>query len=402
MSASAAKGKDHVKLDAASAAKLKNAGIGLAVAGLLLSGAAFATDKHRFAFSYLTGFLFILSIGLGALFFVLIQHLTKAGWSVAARRHMEWLSSILLVAPVLFVPVALFSHDLFHHWMSEHAQHDPIIHAKAGYLNSTFFFVRAGVFLGLWAFLAFWFSKTSQEQDGSGKRELSESMQNAAAPSVLGFGLSTTFAAFDWVMSLDPHWYSTIFGVYFFAGCALSSLATLSLITIQLQSRGLLSRVSTVEHQHDIGKLLFGFVVFWAYIAFSQFLLIWYANIPEETVWYKHRFEGSWGSVSWLLLFGHFVIPFLWLLSRTAKRIRVVLGAGAAWLLFMHYVDLYWLVMPTMEELHHGAHPSWIDLAGLLGPVGVGLAVVAARASGSTLYPVKDPRLAEALRVENL
>jgi hypothetical protein len=219
---------------------------------------------------------------------------------------------------------------------------------------------------------------------------------------VLGFGLSTTFAAFDWVMSLDPHWYSTIFGVYFFAGCALSSLATLSLITIQLQSRGLLSRVSTVEHQHDIGKLLFGFVVFWAYIAFSQFLLIWYANIPEETVWYKHRFEGSWGSVSWLLLFGHFVIPFLWLLSRTAKRIRVVLGAGAAWLLFMHYVDLYWLVMPTMEELHHGAHPSWIDLAGLLGPVGVGLAVVAARASGSTLYPVKDPRLAEALRVENL
>jgi hypothetical protein len=171
MSASAAKGKDHVKLDAASAAKLKNAGIGLAVAGLLLSGAAFATDKHRFAFSYLTGFLFIVSIGLGALFFVLIQHLTKAGWSVAARRHMEWLSSILLVAPVLFVPVALFSHDLFHHWMSEHAQHDPIIHAKAGYLNSTFFFVRAGIFLGLWAFLAF----------GSRRRRRSKTPQASAS-----------------------------------------------------------------------------------------------------------------------------------------------------------------------------------------------------------------------------
>jgi hypothetical protein len=393
------KGIDTMRFDEATAGKLRTLGMIAGVVGLVCTGAAYAMDAKRFPFSYLTGFAFVTTIGIGALFFIVIQHLTKAGWSVTPRRHMEWLSSILLVVPALFVPVAVFSHTLYEHWMGEHAHHDPIVSQKVAYLNPTFFYLRAAVFMGLWVALSWWFSKTSAEQDQSGDKKLTVKMQNAAAPSVLVLALSMTFAGFDWLMSLDPHWYSTIFGVYIFAGGIVTALACLALITIQLQRTGLLKKVSTVEHQHDIGKLFFGFVVFWAYIAFSQFILIWYANIPEETVWYKHRWEHGWSQPSMLLFLGHFVLPFVWLISRTAKRSRLLLGAAAVWILCMHFVDMYWLVMPTFD---HHFHPSPVDLLGLLGPVGIAAAVVAMRAAKSSLYPLRDPRLAESLRVENL
>jgi hypothetical protein len=393
--------EDKKALDPEVAKQLVSKSTALAGAGVALSAAAAVIDHKRFAFSYLVGFSWVVTLALGALFFVIIQHLTRARWSPAARRHMEWITAILPACAALFIPVAVFAHDLYHHWMGPEAANDKLLQAKSAYLNPTFFYIRAVVFLAAWVGLSLFFRQNSLAQDKT-STDLTPTvkMRTLSAPAVLIFGLTISFAGFDWLMSLDPHWYSTIFGVYVFAGAATSSLSALALITIALQRAGLLQKVSNVEHRHDIGKLLFGFTVFWAYIAFSQFMLIWYANIPEETIFFRHRWEGSWKVVSMLLLFGHFVVPFLTLMSRHAKRSPLVLAAASVLLLVMHYVDLYWLVMPTLDA--HGAHVSWIDLAGLLGPLGVGVWILAQQAAKSPLYPLNDPYLADAARIENL
>ncbi|MBI4510424.1 MAG: hypothetical protein HY698_12375 [Deltaproteobacteria bacterium] len=391
---------DATQLEEAKGKKLVSAATALLVVGVLLCVAAALVDKKRFAFSYLVGFSWVVTTGLGALFFILVQHLTRAGWSVAARRHMEWIATVLPWCVVLFVPILIFRHDLFHHWMGPQAAHDELIQKKAGYLNEPFFFARAALYFLVWTLVSLFYAKMSRKQDETGDHELTLKMQAFSAPATLLFGITLTFAGFDWLMTLDPHWFSTIFGVYVFSGAAVSSLALLLIITVVLQESGYLKKVSNVEHRQDIGKLLFGFVVFWAYIAFSQYLLYWYANIPEETIYFRHRWEGSWKAVSLILLFGHFVVPFLFLLSRHTKRNPTTALVGAAFMLIMHYVDLYWLVMPTLD--HHGAHPSWIDLAGLLGPLGLLAFHVAKKAADGPLYPLKDPRLAETKKVENL
>ncbi len=391
---------DVERLPEDTAKKINGLGMGLLVVGLLAAGAGFFADHKRFAFSYLAAFMWLLTIGLGGLFFVLIQHVVRAGWSVAPRRHAEWLTWILPACAVLFLPVALWAKELYEHWMGEHAHHDALIQAKHGYLNPTFFYIRAVIYFVIWTVLAVWFSKRSASQDQDKSTEHTSKMQYWAPPSTFLFGFSLTFASFDWLMSLDPHWYSTIFGVYIFSGGVVAALSVLCLINIQLQNAGLLKSVSNVEHRHDLGKLLFGFVIFYAYIAFSQYFLIWYANIPEETIFYKHRWVGMWKEVSLLLFFGHFVGPFIILLSRHAKRNTLVLGAVSVWMLLMHWIDMYWLVMPTLD--HHGAHFTWIDFAALLGTFGVGAFVVARRATAGHIFPIHDPRLAEARKVENL
>ncbi|MFO0556180.1 MAG: hypothetical protein U0271_47825 [Polyangiaceae bacterium] len=364
------------------------------VVGLFASG-----DRSRFLASYLTGLIFTATICIGALFFVIIQHLTKAGWSVAPRRIMEWISQGLLAMPLLFLPLLVMAPQVWTHWMGPHAAHDPAIQKKAGYLNPTFFSVRAVVFLLTWALLAFWYYKQSRDQDSSGDRSISSKLQSAAAPSVAAMGITTSFAGFDWVMSLDPHWYSTIFGVYIFAGGLVSSMAALALVVVRLRRDNIGGDLLTVEHQHDIGKFLFGFTVFWAYIGFSQFILIYYANIPEETIFYKHRWEGGWSVVSMAIFLLHFVTPFLVLLSRTAKRSPKMLAFGAALLLCMHFVDVYWLVIPNFD--HHFA-PKWFDILGLLAPAGVTVAILSRRVLGDPVYPLRDPYIPEALKVENL
>lgn len=389
---------DATKLSPESAQKLVRNGTIAAGLGIAATAAAYAMDHERFGFSYLTAFAFVTTIGLGGMFFVLIHHLTRAGWSVAARRHMEWVASILPWCALLFIPVAALSGHIYHHWMAEDA--DPLVLAKRGYLNTTFFFVRAAIFFGVWTLLSLWFGARSRELDAKPKdARLVGKMQALSAPSMFAFAFSLTFAAFDWLMSLDPHWYSTIFGVYVFAGSVTSSLSLLALITMALQKKGLLKKVSTVEHRHDIGKLMFAFVVFWAYIAFSQYFLIWYANIPEETVFFKHRWEDGWKGISLLLLFAHFVVPFILLLSRHTKRSFAGLTVAAVLLLVAHYVDMYWLVMPSLGE--HGATPNLVDILALLGPVGIAAMVIARAAAKGVLFPTGDPRLGETLKLEN-
>ena len=379
---------------------LTKLGMGLAAIGVVAAGIGYSTDPKRFAFSYLVGFLFVATIALGGLCFVQIQHLTQASWSVVARRQAEWLAGLLPAVALLFAPVIAFSHTIYHHWMGPEAAHDPILQHKANYLNPNAFYFRAAVYLVVWVALATFFTRTSRQQDESGDKSLSKRMQAASAPATMLFALSVTFAGFDWVMSLNPHWYSTIFGVYIFAGCMTSSLAVLALMTVRLQENGYFVKLSTIEHRHDIGKLLFGFIVFFAYIGFSQFILIWYADLPEETVFYHDRWDAdSWKVVRLSNPICHCALPFLLLLSRHVKRHPVGLSVGAVIMLVMHYVDLYWLVMPTYD--HHHATFGFVDVCGLLGPLGIAAFLLARQAAAGPLYPLRDPWLADTVKVDN-
>jgi hypothetical protein len=224
-------------------------------------------------------------------------------------------------------------------------------------------------------------------------------MIRVSYPALIVFALSVTFAAFDWIMSLDPHWYSTIFGVYFFAGCVVCSFAGLTVLALALTRSGYLRHSITVEHFHDLGKLLFAFMVFWSYIAFAQFFLIWYGNIPEETVWFLERLDDGWKPLTILLAVGHFGLPFLYLVPRTIKRRRPLLLAGAAWMLLVHLLDLHWLVMPAL----HDGGPGFLllELFALAGVGGAAVAVLGWLLVGAPLVPVRDPRLLESLAFEN-
>jgi hypothetical protein len=396
------KGDGLIPKDKAQA--LSRAFIIVAVVGVAVAGAGFAVDTKRAAFSWLVGFAFVWTICMGGLFFTIIHHLTRASWSVGPRRVMEWLARGLPACAVVFLPILAFSKDIFL-WLQPGAEKDHLIHAKAAYLNQPFFLIRVVVFFGLWILLSRFFAGKSREQDTSGARSLSERMQGMAAPSAALFALSISFAGFDWLMSLDPHWYSTMFGVYVFAGALVGSHSVLALATMRINKERWGGDVVTTEHQHDVGKYLFAWVVFWAYIGFSQFMLIWYANIPEETIWYRHRWEHGWHIPSLALFVGHFILPFLILLSRTAKR-SGILAIGAVLLLAMHYVDLYWLIMPVYTPGHTHEpghfHPSWIDIGGLLGPLGLVGAWVSRRALVDPVIPMKDPYLPDAMKAENL
>lgn len=369
------------------------------IAGLVASALLGWGHGQEFFSSYLVSFLFWLSLALGALIFVLIQFATRAGWSVVVRRLAEHAMGTLPLFALLFIPLAFGVHDLFHWSHADAVAQDPLLQHKAPYLNSGFFYLRAAVYLVAWAAMGWWFRKQSLAQDESKDPAVTRRLQSVSAPAILVYALTVTFASFDWIMSLDPHWYSTVFGVYFFAGCFLGIHALLALLCLGLQKRRLLPGVVTFEHYHDLGKMLFAFVVFWAYIAFSQFMLIWYGNIPEETVWYAHRLHEGWYGVTVALAVGHFVLPFFVLLLRDVKRRRLSLSLAALWLLAVHYLDLFWLVMPNFQ--HDGPHLGLLDVATFVGIGGLFLAALGALMAKKALVPVGDPRLSESLSFEN-
>jgi hypothetical protein len=373
------------------------------VVGVVASLALAMGSEHgaeQFFRSYLVNFAFFLSLALGALFFVMVTHLTRAGWSVALRRLAEVVAWTLLPLGLLAL-VILFGIEELYEWShAEEVAHDPLLQGKAGYLNTTFFIVRIVAYFVIWNLLAWYFGSRSVAQDNSHDPRLTVRMEKIAAPGTILFALTVTFAAFDLIMSLYPHWFSTIFGVYYFAGCALGFFALVPIVLRALEATGRLTRVTHAGHYHDMGKLIFAFVVFWAYIAFSQYLLIWYGNIPEETVFYHVRQQGSWLWISLLLLFGHFVLPFFWLISRHPKRRGAVLTLAALWLLLMHWFDLFYLVIP-------GSRPaempfSLLDLTCFLGLGGIFFAAAFWRLSRVNLVPVGDPRLNESLGFDHV
>lgn len=376
----------------------------VAVAVGLWIGHARGDGFRRFQHAWLLACAFFLTISLGALFFVILQHLVRAGWSVVVRRIAELAAANVLVVAVLVLPLvvlaAMGDGSLWSWADPASAEGHPLIAKKAAFLNGTFFAVRCAIYFGAWILIARWFLRRSLQQDEARDTLPTEAAERRAPPAMIAFALTISFASFDLLMSLSPEWYSTIFGVYVFAGSVIAFVSTAILMLRFLQSRGILRDRVGVEHYHDLGKLLFAFVFFWGYIAFSQFMLIWYADIPEETHWFHVRFEGSWKYVSALLLFGHFVLPFAGLLSRHAKRRLGVLTFWAVWMLAMHAVDLFWLIAPGVA--HGAALVDPLDLLAFLAVGGAWTFGLMRLAADRALVPVGDPRLHESLAFENL
>lgn len=382
-------------------------GVGLLVG--LVSG--FISGWDAFFRSYLLNYCYVLSIALGALFFVMLQHAVRAGWSVSVRRLAEFMTTSLPLLAVLFLPMlipVLAGMEGVYEWSSSEAvAHDDthLLEHKQPYLNVPFFIVRCAIYFGVWVLLGRFFFRKSVEQDTTGDVSATHAMQWWSPIGILAYAITVTFFAIDALMSLNPHWFSTIWGVYFFSGSMVAFFATLALVIYILQHAGRLTRAVTVEHYHDIGKLAFGFVVFWAYIKFSQYMLIWYANIPEETVWYHARQMNDWWiGVSLVLLFGHFVAPFLALISRWPKRRTHTLAFASVWLLLMHWIDLYYIVMPPIFPPHgeHGAPLHLSDFALLVGLGGLFVFAIVRPMSRHALVPTRDPRLHESLAFENV
>jgi hypothetical protein len=375
-------------------------GAACALVGAVACAILGAANPKQFFFSWLVSFLFFLSLALGALFFVLIQYAAQGEWGIVLRRVGETIFATVPVMAALFLPVLLGLHDLYLWTVPGAAEHDPLLRWKAPYLNVPFFLVRAALYFGSWSFIALLYYRGSRGQDATGDPRVSARLRRLAGPAIIVLALTQTFASFDWIMSLTPHWYSTMFGVYFFAGSFVGFIALLSVVAVAMRHAGLLSAIISAEHLHDVGKLLFAFTAFWAYIAFSQFFLMWYANLPEETIWFKARMQGSWMQASLFLMAGHFVAPFFYLMGRTVKRKGVTLAAGGAWLLAMHFVDLYWQIMPTLHP--EGLRPSALDVAALVTVGGCFVAAASWLLRRQALVPLRDPRLAESLAFENV
>lgn len=402
---------DNIRLGAAGQAMFtKAAGIG--VAGLVIAavlGSMESDGFKRFSLSYVTAYMWVLALALGALFWVILQNLVNAHWSIVLRRVGEIIAAQAPLMAILALPIVVpifMGHSSIYIWSDSHAAHgNHLLHHKQPYLNPTFFLIRFVVYFGFWTFISRHYLKSSLAQDASKDAAgIMGRMRAVAGPAMIGWALTMTFCAIDLLMSLDPLWFSTIFGVYYLASCVQGNNAFVALTAMWLQKRGVLAKSVTTEHFHDLGKMVFAFTVFWAYVAFSQFMLIWYANIPEETGWYKERFVGGWGAgwglLSAVLLFGHFVIPFFGLLSRHIKRRRSTLAFWCCWQLVMIYLDMYWLVMPTS-----GAHSppfALIDLCCMVGVMGVFIAGIAMRAKNLNLMPMNDPRLPKSLAFQNI
>ena len=373
------------------------------IAGLVLLAITFAgAGGHPEALfpAYLISWFYFVTLGAGALFFVLLHHLTRAGWSVVVRRQAEAITGALPVLALLGVPLAFGLHSLYHWSHAEAVAADPVLQHKAPWLNPGFFLLRAALYLMIWSALAWWFARQSRRQDEMGALVLTRKMQSASAPGMMVFAITFSLAAFDWIMSLEPHWYSTVFGVYVFAGAAIGTFALLIVTSLLLERGGTLSGIVTADHFHDLGKLLLAFVVFWAYIAFSQFMLIWYANMPEETFWFAERWTDGWRPWSIALALAHFVVPFFFLLLRDVKRHRVGLWVAALWMLAVHWLDLYWLATPGHSP--EGPHLHWAAVTSFLGVGCLFAAAVAWSLRQRALVPVNDPRLAESLAFENV
>ena len=384
-------------------------GIGVALLAItLVLGMAGSDDGHlfskRFYFAYLIGWTFCLTVTLGAMFFVMIQHITQAYWSVTVRRIPEILMMSFPLLLVFGIPLLFGLHDLYHWTHAElldpaSPEYDPIIAGKSAYLNTGFFVIRLVIYFAVWIFTAYRLYSISIRHDIEPDYANPARLRATSAWGLILFAITTAFAGFDLLMSLDPHWFSTMFGVYFFAGAFFVVLASITMSVLFYHQGGHLHGIITKEHYHDLGKFMFAFTVFWAYIAFSQYMLIWYANLPEETLWFRHRMEGSWGGVALVLLVGHFILPFAIMIIRSVKRMRIMLWIMTFWYLLMHFVDLYWIAMPVLDT--HGFHPELIDLTAPLGFVFLFAGVAVYRAGRHSMVPYNDPNFARSVAFVN-
>ncbi len=362
----------------------------LTVVGLALAVVSYLTDAHRAVFNNLIGFTFLISISTGAIFFIALEYIVGAVWSTPFRRVNEFLGMLLIPAIALSIPLFLNLHDLFHWTHADVVAKDPILQSKEPYLNEQFFTIRFAVFMLIWGIFYFIFRNNSLKQDVDKDQKRTRKNIGLAAAFIPLFAISVSFFSFDWLMSLEPHWFSTMFGVYYFTGTILTALAMITYLVVTFSEKGFFFKGINENHYYSFGALMFALLSFWAYIAFSQFLLIWYANIPEETYWFIARWQNGWEYISIAIVMIHFWIPYFLLVSRPSKMNPTKLKIGAALLIFGHFLDLYWLVMPT-----YNASPvfSYQEIAFPLLCLGLIIVVFAMQAKKYNLVPIGDPKL---------
>ncbi len=370
----------------------RNLFIGLIAVGVLSFAGALLQDATRAWYNYLIGYFYWMSIALFGAFFTAIHHATGAQWSTSIRRLAEGMSSFLPVAAGLLIVLFFGMHHLYEWTHTDIVLADPLLSGKAGYLNTGFFIIRSIVGMGIWVGFSWYFCKKSIAQDSTGAISITKQLIKASVIFLPLFALSYTMASFDDIMSVEPHFFSTIFGVYQFSSLFNSGITTLTIIVILLQKRGLIKDLVTEHHMHDLTKWMFAFTVFWAYIAFSQYMLIWYANLPEETFFFLKRQTNGWGCWGIALAFMKFIIPFFLLIGKWAKtKPNYILCVGAL-MLVASWVDLYWNVAPAFSE---HARLGWQEIgifAGFVGAFGLTVSRFYAR---HPLVPVKDPYLVD-------
>jgi len=407
-------------------ATLTKAGVGIAAIFLgisiilTLTGSAsggHASKWARFFHAYVIGWSYIFSISVGMLFIVMLHHLVRGRWVTAVRRICEAMACafpIIFLAGLGFVIPLLAGYQDLYYWAHPDAHNHELNHHlihKLGWLSPNAFAVRYIIYAIIFSGLAHYFMKKSREQDETGDPRISESLRIASAPAMILFSLGVFMVAFDVLMSIAPKWYSTMYGVNFWGSAGVGAFSALALIVLGIQRTGRLTHSITPEHYHDIGKWIYSFTFFWAYTAFSQFMLQWYGNMPEETFWYKYRLFGEWKWVSILMVVGYWAFPFVLLLSRWTKRIVPALVFFSVWQLVFHWLDLYWNVMPSYDwtvAYHDGARIvagpltgntayhhvgfSPVDVTVWIGLVGVFIAALGRNLKGN-LIPIKDPTL---------
>ena len=366
------------------------AGVVLALLGVWLNLAQFFR-------AYLVAYLFWSGLSLGCLALLMLHHVVGGAWGAMIRRVLEAGTRTLPLMVVLFVPLLYGLTTLYSWSRPEVVAHDVLLQHKSAYLNVPFFVQRAAAYFAIWLIVMFFLNHWSRQQErvagAPQERPVQRRLRLLSAPGLMLYVLTVTFAAVDWVMSLEPHWYSTLYGVVILVGQMLAALALAIVLITQLAEAPPVSTVLTPQHLHDLGNLLLAFVMLWAYIGFSQFLIIWAGNLPEEVPWYIHRTQGGWEWLGRFVLLLHFGLPFVVLLSRTSKRRAQVLGRLAAGLLVMHLLELFWLVLPAFSPSSLAIH--WLDVGLPIGMGGLWMAVFVWQLQRRALLPLHDPRLQE-------
>jgi hypothetical protein len=369
----------------------------IGVAGLALCALpAFISAglREQFFRSYLLSFVFWIGITLGCFAILMVQHMSGGAWGLVIRRVLESATRTFPLFALLFIPIILGLHSLYIWARPEEVAASEALKHKSAYLNVTFFIVRAVFYFVVWFGVSRALNKWSLEQDKTGERALTSKMQNLCGPGLLLYGLTVTFASIDWVMSLQPEWFSTIFGILFMGGQGLSAMAFVIAVLVLLASRKPMSDVIQPGHLHDLGKLMLAFLMLWAYFAFSQFLIIWSGNLPEEIPWYVRRLQSSWKYVGLALVLIHFALPFVLLLSRDLKRSSRRLVIVASIIIIMRFVDLIWMIVPEVRGGGFAVH--WMDVAMLFGLGGIWLSVFLRQLGNRPLLPVRDPYIENA------
>src|SRR5439155_18324181 len=364
------------------------AGAAVSLAGLLLT-------PRQFLQSYLMADLLCLGVPLGCLALGMVHQRSGGAWGVVLRRSIGAASRVLPVMTAMFLPIAIGMSFLYPWTNADLVAHNELLQHKRLYLNTSFFLVRAAVYFTIWNALAYFLSAWSLEQDRSPDPRIARRMQRLRAGGLLCYGLTITFASFDWLMSLDPEWFSTMYGVLIIGGQGLASIAFLITIVAWLSRRPPLDRIVMPSHFHDLGNLMLAFVMLWAYCSFSQYLIIWSGNLPLEISWYQHRVETSWRLVGLSLIVFHFAVPFVLLLSRAMKREAASIVKVALLVLAVRVIDLFWLIAPAFHQ--QAVSVSWLDLVlpAALGALWVGFFFRQLR--GRAILPVHDPEFDETL-----